>query len=709
MGKNENAMEIGNYCLLKDFRLEVEARGEQGEGSFSFCFWVYLLSSTPFPSTLIRQVGSDMMDSAPLLVLNEKKRLMLFPLLPSQDDEAPDPNNLTLWNNIPHASLESDFPFGKWTRIGCEVSNGFLRLYVDGELVEEKTLASSETQTSNFSGLRRIILIGSNNNESGLSGYLYSPKDFLSASSIKGQYKDSPIYLIVDNSSAVDIEKGSDGVWNIVGGKASCRRNFSLDVVLLDALGETVDKEIEVVASLIYANNGTPVEKTSDGEAPLLTSYDGIDFDSCDRPSKLLQGRASLRLKISQLSSKCDNKLFQIKFNVPKAGKYPFLEALSYPIRCISRNRNVRTSSVIIWKRPASGFLSVCGSQSSRVNFGLPDLPRSTVREAKPSPLSKRVRLANYTFEQPDDECNSHVQTAIQAKNFSTTNSKMPQEESEAGEKSPSDSESTREGNSCYRNSRTGNSISDLAIFNYCLGGSTERTLLLKDITSSASNEEILEFADQVALYSGCSHHRNQIRIAKRLIEEGARFWNSISQDNQHVNWESVVFEIEEQFMKISCCNTRSLSQQDFEILRKVAGCRDCMTKENFEKMWRWLYPVAFALSRSALREMWSSKSPTWIEGFVTKEEAEASLQGPGGSQKPGTFILRFPTSRSWPHPDAGSIVVTYVGADYSLHHRLLSLDHIYCNGEMNMTPLPEMLLAEPELSQLGRISTRSR
>lgn len=118
--------------------------------------------------------------------------------------------------------------------------------------------------------------------------------------------------------------------------------------------------------------------------------------------------------------------------------------------------------------------------------------------------------------------------------------------------------------------------------------------------------------------------------------------------------------------------------RQDFEILRRVAGCRDHMTQENFERMWRWLYPVAFALSRSVLREMWSSKSPTWIEGFITKEEAEASLQGPGGSQEPGTFILRFPTSRSWPHPDAGSLVVTYVGSNYSLHHRLLSLDHMY-------------------------------
>lgn len=115
---------------------------------------------------------------------------------------------------------------------------------------------------------------------------------------------------------------------------------------------------------------------------------------------------------------------------------------------------------------------------------------------------------------------------------------------------------------------------------------------------------------------------------------------------------------------------------QDFEVLRRIAGCRDIITQEHFEKMWCWLYPVAFTLSRNKVRDMWSCTSPYWIEGFITKEEAELSLQGPSGLQEPGTFILRFPTSRSWPHPDAGSLVVTYVGNDYSLHHRLLIIDH---------------------------------
>ena len=43
------------------------------------------------------------------------------------------------------------------------------------------------------------------------------------------------------------------------------------------------------------------MEKSSDEEAPLLASYDGVEFASSDRPSKLLNGRASFKLKISQV------------------------------------------------------------------------------------------------------------------------------------------------------------------------------------------------------------------------------------------------------------------------------------------------------------------------------------------------------------------------------------------------------------------------
>lgn len=78
----------------------------------------------------------------------------------------------------------------------------------------------------------------------------------------------------------MEIEEGGDGIWNIVGGKVrelsvtlflaavlicfflslfilflscepqpSCRRNFSLDVMLLDSSGQPVLKELEVCAN----------------------------------------------------------------------------------------------------------------------------------------------------------------------------------------------------------------------------------------------------------------------------------------------------------------------------------------------------------------------------------------------------------------------------------------------------------------------------
>lgn len=113
---------------------------------------------------------------------------------------------------------------------------------------------------------------------------------------------------------------------------------------------------------------------------------------------------------------------------------------------------------------------------------------------------------------------------------------------------------------------------------------------------------------------------------------------------------------------------------QDLEILRGIAGCGEDLCQEHFERMWYWLYPVAFSLSKNRIYSLWECAKPLWIEGLITKEEAENLLRGPRGLQNPGTFVLRFPTSRSWPHPDAGSLVVTYVGSDSTLHHKLVSL-----------------------------------
>lgn len=61
----------------------------------------------------------------------------------------------------------------------------------------------------------------------------------------------------------------------------------------------------KVVATLVYFDNETPVEKPVDADAALLTSYDGIEYASSDRPSKVISGRASFKLKISQVLDSC--------------------------------------------------------------------------------------------------------------------------------------------------------------------------------------------------------------------------------------------------------------------------------------------------------------------------------------------------------------------------------------------------------------------
>lgn len=57
----------------------------------------------------------------------------------------------------------------------------------------------------------------------------------------------------------------------------------------------------QVVASLLYADNGAPVENTTDAESALLINCDGIEYASHDRPCKLINGRTSFKLKISQV------------------------------------------------------------------------------------------------------------------------------------------------------------------------------------------------------------------------------------------------------------------------------------------------------------------------------------------------------------------------------------------------------------------------
>ncbi|XP_022137019.1 uncharacterized protein LOC111008576 isoform X2 [Momordica charantia] len=549
--------------LLKNLRLEIDG----DDGRFTLCFWVYLMSSSTFPVTILHQVQLDSSGTSPFLVLSERNKIKIMPLTAlHKADEGSSPGGSSSGNEVSH---DSDF-MEKWVHIGCEVSTDFVRLHIDGKMVGEKSASSSLSEDAIPRGLGKIVL-GSNGEDNSVQGYVHNAKVFPLVSSIRDHYvEDLPVKLFIDNSSTMEIEEGSDGIWNIVGGKPSCRRNFALDVMLLDSSGQPVLKELEVVASLIYADSGEAVEKSGDEEAPLLASYDGVEFASSDRPSKLLHGRASFKLKISQLSSKCDNKLFRIRFCIPKVERYPFLEALSSPIRCISRSRNTRMST-LMWKR--STFHPHDVSRSSGLDNGTSEHEHVSLDEEKPSPLLKRIKLGqdrvlptsndDAALGQPDEECNSHSFTANEAENgFRTNLTERPKNNGSIGA-SPSDSGSTEARHSALnRTATSGNPISDVNIFKYCLAGLSEKSLLLKEIATSVSKEDVMDFADHVSLYSGCLHHRHQILMARKLVEEGTRAWNSISQNKNHVHWESVVFEIEEQFMRIAGCSSRSLTQQ---------------------------------------------------------------------------------------------------------------------------------------------------
>ncbi|XXG75668.1 hypothetical protein AAC387_Pa08g0190 [Persea americana] len=709
------------YSMLKDLRISLE----QKDGAFSLCLWIYLSNYTLFPATIIRQTHPDTDGSIPLLALNEEQKLLLFPML-FLHEEAPQPCNSASWTNVPCIAADTEFPLGKWVHVGCEVATNFVRLHINGGMVGEKPLSYSSTKDPDHEGVQKITLVGNDGGDQRMQGYVHFVRTYPMPTSISDHFpKNPPLELSIDSSSFSEnheVEESGDGLWSVVGGKASCRRNFSLDVILSDALGCSVQKEMELFAFLVYADNGAPVEKPKDdAEAPLLISYDGVEFPSSDRPIKLINGRASFKLKISQLSSKCENRLFRIQFCSPESQSYPFLEAYSRPIRCISRNRNSRTSSM--WKKTATTANQHDRPQSSGPDEGSPKVMYNNgdghseilTPHVKYSPPFKRVKVvhekspmriyADGFLEHLDHGCNSQSLTTKDDGNVLRASLRGRLANLERTESIPSDSESVHARNSAFKSmADLKTPISDFILFKFCLGGIYERSILLREVITNASDEDITEFAQQVSLYTGCFHHRQQILIAKQLIKEGNDTWNLISRNQHQVLWKNAAEEIEKKFMKISNCSSRGLSDQDMVVLQRISGCRDNITREHFDKMWYWLYPIASALSRGQIKAMWECTSPKWIEGLITKEEAEASLSAPQELPKPGNFILRFPTSRSWPHPDAGSLIVTYIGADYALRHRLLSLDD-RVDKEIKRRPLQDLLLAEPELSQLGRVT----
>ncbi|XP_047962216.1 SH2 domain-containing protein A-like [Salvia hispanica] len=572
-----------DYVSLRNLKVDFtrEDDGEEGDGCFALCFWIYIDDCASFPSSVLVQKHPDVDCNPPFLYLDDEKKMKLFQLL-FMYKEALNPDNRIPLTDVPCITTEAEFPMKKWVHVACEVSRDLMRLHVDGEIVGENPLTCSVNKDLHEEGLKNICLTCPEENKDKLHGYVHGLGVLFREPSIKNHYvKDPPLYLAIDQSSASEIEEGSDSVWSIVGGKASCRRIFSLDVVLLDAFGGPVSKELEAVASLLYADSGVPVENTTDAEPPLLMNCDGIEYASHERPCKLINGRASVKLKISQLSSKCDNRLFQIKFNVPRLGNYPFLETLSLPIRCVSRGRSARTASITLRKSSSRTYYGN-GCESPSPDDGSMQLITNIVREAKPSPSSKRIKLGQdvpfVMFKEEGRQANkvhhSRAWTANQGNAHARSMKRKPEDHC-GTENNSCASDNSEATNSDPRSVLSVPSpISDLIIFKYCLGGPAEKCHLLKEIAIPASEEQLADFAKQVSLFSGCLHHRHQIKMAKRLVEEGIQVWTSVSGNNHHVLWENLVFIINEQFMKIAC-STRPLMDQDLECLRRIAGCQD--------------------------------------------------------------------------------------------------------------------------------------
>lgn len=142
-----------------------------------------------------------------------------------------------------------------------------------------------------------------------------------------------------------DTSRGA-GVLTVLGGKSSCRRKFGMTVHLVDSTGRLVPRDLILHAAVVYHHDHAPVLRGENAaESPCFSTFNGIEFPASDKPTRMIEGRASFKLALSLLSSKCDNSLFAIQFSAQYApGAEQLLPlpecAYSGPIRSISRKRN---------------------------------------------------------------------------------------------------------------------------------------------------------------------------------------------------------------------------------------------------------------------------------------------------------------------------------------------------------------------------------
>ncbi|BBN08473.1 protein MpSTAT [Marchantia polymorpha subsp. ruderalis] len=740
-----------DYLQLDSLSLSFRRGGSPEHETHTLCFWLYLLKSS-LPGIIIRQGTKGQLDdvrAVPFLTLDTDRKLALHGLHPEGDDAE-------ISNDMDVLLAEKPCNIEKWVHVGCEIGSDIARLHIDGVIVGEKRLPLPAFGESETGEKEEVLLRGGSGLSAGspVQAFAYLVR-MLPQPTVTNHYvKNPPLELLLEGTSGAtddhEVEEGGDGSWSVVGGKASCRRNFALDVALLDALGRSIHKEMELVASLVYSDSNLPVEKPKDdAEAPLLTTFDGVEFPSTERPIKLVHGRASFKLKISQLSSKCDNRLFRVCFDSPSTPKYPFLRAFSRPIRCVSRNRNHRAPAAP-YKRPHSAAFpqegaispnaeetittevdSICNGSSAAPSANGPYHKRNRTGVEKPAvPVLINSRGGAIHSPTLDTRTNGYAvsgdgrsQWLIHpAATLATAPLKLPSAYSGNSGGTPrldvpgvaadygTKHEVHREGRHKFTGrvesplSRNPSSpLSDFLVFKYCLENIQGRTAFLKLFIVNHGDQELAELAARVSHCTGCRHDGYQIMISKSLILEANEVWSEATRKSLPPLWTQVISCVEERFTKISSVQ-RMLSIKDKEFLNRVAGCGDFVTREQFDSLWSWIYPIALTLRSSQVRAIWDNEEPKWIEGMIYKEEVEALLLRSSESMaKPGTFLLRFACSRFWPHPDAGALVVSYVGHDLRINHKLLSLDEGsgFNPGER---PLPEQLLSQPELKQLCKV-----
>ncbi|KAG6555974.1 hypothetical protein Mapa_001914 [Marchantia paleacea] len=753
MGTKSSVAVFGDddYLQLDSLSVSFRRGGSPEQETHTLCFWLYLLKSS-LPGIIIRQVMKGQLEDVgalPFLTLDTDRKLALHGLR-SGGDDAENSNHMDL------VFAENPCNMEKWVHVGCEIGSDIARLHIDGVIVGEKRIPLPAFGESETGEEEEVFLCGGSGLSAGspVQAFAYLVR-MLPQPTVTNHYvKNPPLELLLEGTSGAtddhEVEEGGDGSWSVVGGKASCRRNFALDVALLDALGRSIHKEMELVASLVYSDSNLPVEKPKDdAEAPLLTTFDGVEFPSTERPIKLVHGRASFKLKISQLSSKCDNRLFRVCFDSPSTPKYPFLRAFSRPIRCVSRNRNHRAPAAP-YKRPhAAAFPqdgaispnaeetittevdSICNGSSAAPSANGSYHKRNRTGLEKPAvPVLINGRGGAIHSPILDTRTNGYAvsgdgrsQWLIHpAATLATAPLKLPPAYLGNSGGTPrlditggaadygTKHEAHREGRHKFTGpvesplSRNPSSpLSDFLVFKYCLENIQGRTAFLKLFIVNHGDQELAELATRVSQCTGCRHDGYQILISKSLILEANEVWSEATRKSLPPLWTQVISCVEERFTKISSVQ-RLLSDKDKEFLSRVAGCGDFVTREQFDSLWSWIYPIALTLRSSQVRAIWDNEEPKWIEGMIYKEEVEALLLRSSESMaKPGTFLLRFACSRFWPHPDAGALVVSYIGHDLRINHKLLSLDEGsgFNPGER---PLPEQLLSQPELKQLCKV-----